>query len=403
MSPSYQTNTVTSSLESGLHRISWVEHDQSYSIIWHSENQTGTPKKICRVDDRINADQAYKLACEGCALLWTGDYHQARQLLLALSRRIEKKQQQKKPSASLFELFHKNRQAQAQKARILGMLLIPFAPNFRIELRRAPEVSETCQQVFDATYSTPAQQSLKAQHFCLSLRELLGLIGAYEWRKNGVMIDALRQKIHPYYGVFSPVRGEYLSLIQEARLAKPAEQIKAFDIGTGTGVIAAILARRGITEIIATDQDARALACAEHNLRQLKLEKQVRLAHCDLFPDAKADLIVCNPPWLPVKPGTAIEYALYDENSQMLKRFLAGLQQHLTNEGEAWLIMSDLAELLGLRAENDLTNWIQQAGLAVKSRSITTPRHHKSQDQSDPLFAARSKEVTSLWCLQVAQ
>ena len=93
-----------------------------------------------------------------------------------------------------------------------------------------------------------------------SLRELLGLIGAYEWRRKGVEIPALGgDRIHPHYGVFSPVRGEYVDLVAQAPL--PAGDT-AFDIGVGTGVLSAVLARRGLARVIATDQDARALACA---------------------------------------------------------------------------------------------------------------------------------------------
>lgn len=398
----FQAQAVQLTTSQGQQIISWQESGREFSYVWHSENQTSAPKKICLADDRISADSAYKLMCEGCAFLWQGDYHQARQLLMALSRRIDKKKQNRKPTESVTTSFHKHRQDQAQKARILGMLLIPFAAGFIIPLRRAPQVSEICQQVFSADYSSPAQAQLANTNFTLSLRELLGLIGAYEWRKNGVMITALNGKIHPYYGVFSPVRGEYLELIQNAQFASTASQITAFDIGTGTGVISAILAKRGVTKIIATDQDPRALACAQFNLQQLGYQNHVKLLKQDLFPEGHADLIVCNPPWLPAKPNAAIEYALYDADSQMLKRFLLGLKNHLNAEGEAWLIMSDFAEHLGLRQFGELERWIKEAELRVKNRLDARPQHKKTQDQQDPLHLARSKEKTSLWVLSLA-
>ena len=101
-----------------------------------------------------------------------------------------------------------------------------------------------------------------------SLRELLGLSGAHEWRKKGVEIPALGDRIHPHYGVFSPVRGEYVGLVAEAPLPPSSQPLAlAFDIGTGTGVLAAVLARRGAARIVATDQDPRALACAAKTSR----------------------------------------------------------------------------------------------------------------------------------------
>lgn len=176
----------------------------------------------------------------------------------------------------------------------------------------------------------------------------------------------------------------------------------AFDIGTGSGVLAAVLAKRGVQRIVATDQSDRALACAQDNLTRLKLQKQVDLQKVDLFPQGRAPLVVCNPPWVPAKPSSPIEYAVYDPDSAMLKGFLAGLAAHLTPGGEGWLILSDLAEHLGLRSRDELLGWIAQAGLTVKGRQDIRPRHPKATDASDPLHQARASEITSLWMLSAA-
>jgi hypothetical protein len=83
----------------------------------------------------------------------------------------------------------------------------------------------------------------------------------------------------------------------------------------------------------------------------------------------------------------------------MLKAFLSGLPAHLCAGGEGWLIMSDLAEHLGLRTREALLGWIADAGLQVLGRMDVKPVHAKAQDATDPLHAARSAEVTSLWRL----
>jgi methylase of polypeptide subunit release factors len=108
---------------------------------------------------------------------------------------------------------------------------------------------------------------------------------------------------------------------------------------------------------------------------------------------------VCNPPWLPARPSSPIEHAIYDEGSRMLRGFLAGLAEHLAPSGEGWLILSDLAEHLGLRPREQLMGWIEQAGLRVAGKLETRPRHPKAGDRSDPLHEARAREVTSLWRL----
>jgi methylase of polypeptide subunit release factors len=223
---------------------------------WRSESGVPPPKRVIVCDDRITADAAYRLACEGTAMLWRGDFQNARQLLQALARRLERTR--RKPAATPTEAFHLHRQAQSQRARTLGMLLVPLEADHRLPLRRAPDLRQACAEAYG-----PADEPYVA-----SLRELLGLIGAYEWRKKGVEIPALGERIHPHYGVFAPIRSEYVGLVAEAPL--PSKTL-AFDIGTGTGVLAAMLARRGVLRVVATDQDPRALACARENLVRLGL------------------------------------------------------------------------------------------------------------------------------------
>src|SRR6202011_5444186 len=188
-----------------------------------------------------------------------------------------------------------------------------------------------------------------------SLRALLGLIGAHEWRTKGIEIAAIGGRIHPHYGVFAPIRREYVDLVATAPLPDfRSSSSVAFDIGTGTGVLAAVLARRGIGRVVATDRDPRAVACAVENLQRLGLGEQVEVVQMDLFPEGRAALVVCNPPWVPARPSSPIENGIYDPESRMLRGFLGALPAHLEPKGEGWLILSDLAEHLGLRTRSEL-------------------------------------------------
>ena len=89
----------------------------------------------------------------------------------------------------------------------------------------------------------------------------------------------------------------------------------------------------------------------------------------------------------------------YDPESRMLRGFLAALPAHLEPGGEGWLILSDLAELLGLRPRSELLSAFEAAGLQVVDRSDVRPTHPRASDETDPLHAARAAEVTSLWRL----
>ena len=378
--------------------IHWNEGGEEKSALWRSENGTPPPRKVVIADDRMTAATAYRLACEGTALLWRGDYQNARQLLQAMARRCADKPK-KTNKINILDIidiepsqaFHLHRQAQAQRARTLGMLLLPFNADHSLPLRRAPDVRLAC---------TEAYGNAGEQQYVASLRGLLGIIGAHEWRRNGVEISALKSRIHPYYGVFSPIRGEYVDLLAETPLPKLVENHSiAFDIGTGTGVLAAVLARRDIKRIVATDQDQRALDCARENILRLGLDAQVEVMQADLFPEGRAALVVCNPPWVPARPSSPLEYAVFDPDSRMLKGFLHGLKDHLLLGGEGWLILSDIAEHLGLRSRALLLNWIDAAGLQVTGRQDVRPTHPRAADASDPLHAARAAEMTSLWRL----
>ena len=369
---------------SGHQTVAWTEAGQARSALWRSESGMPPPARVAIADDRMTADTAYRLACEGTALLWRGDFQNARQLLQALGRRADRKSF--KPSATPAEAFHLHRMAQGQRARALGMLLLPLAADYGIPLRRAPDVRQACAEA----YGTAEASSV------ISLRELLGLIGAHEWRKKGVEIAALEDRIHPHYGVFSPVRGEYVGLVAEAPLPSRA---LAFDIGTGTGVLAAVLARRGVARVVATDQDPRALACARENLARLGLAGQVGVVQANMFPEGRAPLVVCNPPWVPARANAPIEHAVYDPGSRMLRGFISGLTEHLEPGGEGWLVLSDLAEHLGLRTRAELLALFDEEGLKVVGRIDVRPHHPRASDPADQLHAARAAEITSLWRL----
>jgi len=382
--------------------ITWEESGAPQRARWRSESQA-MPATLQAVDDTLPANAAFRLISEGTGLLWRGDFHNGRQLLQALGRRVDKPPRadgrasahapaRTEAAALARDAFARHREAQARRAALLGRVLLEFEPDHTIALRRAPDVRAALTEAWGAPDGTPS---------VASLRELQGLIGAHEWRKKGVDVPALGGRIHPWFGVFSPLRGEYLGLIAQAPLPPGAQQL-AFDIGTGTGVIAALLAKRGVQQVVATDLDPRAIACATENLARLGVAKQARVVAADMFPEGRAALVVCNPPWVPTPANASIERAVYDPDSAMLRAFLAGLAAHLAPGGEGWLVMSDLAEHLGLRTRAEMLAWIADAGLRVVARHDTRPTHPKAGDPADPLFAARSKEVTSLWRLGAA-
>jgi SAM-dependent methyltransferase len=380
--------------------LHWLEDGKAFEARWRSHSDAPPAARVVVADGKMSADEAYGLACQGTALLWRGDFHEARQLLSALGRRADRPQRRARTAAATpstgtattpsADAFHLYRLARSQRSRTLNALLIPLNDDYSIPLRRAPDIRQACLEAYG-----PAETASVT-----SLRALLGVIGAHEWRTKGIDIPEAGGRVHPHFGVFAPIRREYVDLVAATPLPTAcASSSIAFDIGTGTGVLAAVLARRGIDRVVATDLDPRALACARENVRRLGLAERIDVVQADLFPEGRAALVVCNPPWIPARPSSPLEHGIYDPDSRMLRGFLAKLSEHLTTGGEGWLILSDLAELLSLRTRATLLEEFGAAGLRVVARHDVPPRHPRAADETDVLHDARTAEVTSLWRL----
>ena len=285
------------------------------SLPWLSST-TSPPRKVGLADDRTKADDALRRIRSGEALLYEGDFHNARQLLAALGRRLAPRRSRGAPPA---EAFRRERHRRREAHLLLNRLLVPVAAGWRIPLPRAPDVSEA---LGEALGPAPEGEGL------LPLREVLGAVGAHEWRRSGVRVAALGERVHPHHGVFAPVRGEYADLAGAVLAGRDLAGKVAFDVGTGTGVLAFLAARRG-ARVVATDSEPRAVACARENAVRLGLADRVEVRQADLFPEGRADLVLCNPPWIPADAHTPLERAVYDPGGRFLAGFLAGLADHL--------------------------------------------------------------------------
>jgi SAM-dependent methyltransferase len=377
--------------------IHWLDDGQEFAALWRSHSGMPPATRVVVTDGKMTADEAYGLACQGTALLWRGDFQEARQMLRAMGNRADRSHRRSGTSAATSiprpaEAFHLYRQARSQRARTLNALLIPLNDDYTIPLRRAPDIRQACAEAYG-----PAKTASVT-----SLRALLGVIGAHEWRTKGIELPEAGGRIHPHFGVFAPIRREYVDLVSTTLLpAACASTSVAFDVGTGSGVLAAILARRGIERVVATDLDPRALACARDNVQQLGLAEHIDVVQADLFPEGRAALVVCNPPWIPARPSSPMESGIFDPESRMLRGFLAALPEHLEPGGEGWLILSDLAEHLSLRTRAQLLEAFEAAQLRVVGRNDVAPRHPRVADKTDLLHIARAAEITSLWRLAV--
>ena len=376
-------------------------------LAWWSE-LVSPPERLGVADDRTTAEVALRRARSGEAFLFQGDWHNARQLLAAMGRRLRPVPPR---GPGLAAVFLADRASKRVEHELLGRLAVPLGPGWTSPLRRAPDLDAPLQAAFGAAPDGAA---------AMPLREVLGAVGAHQWRVRGVPVPALGATIHPAYGVFAPVRGEYVGLVAQAIAARasfdsgaapaalrsgrtelPLCGLTAFDVGTGTGVLALLLARAG-ARVVATDVEPRAVACAREHAARFGLAAAVEVVEADLFPPGQADLVVANPPWIPAAAYGPLDRAVYDPGGEVLARLVAGLPAHLSPGGEAWLVLSDLAERVGVRAPDALRDLLSAAGLRVAFTLEARPTHPRARDAADPLAQARAAEVTRLHALRVS-
>jgi methylase of polypeptide subunit release factors len=187
-------------------------------------------------------------------------------------------------------------------------------------------------------------------------------VGAHEWRKKGVEVPALgAAATTASIRITACFRRCAASMCSWWRRRRCHSSTLAFDIGVGTGVLSAVLAHRGVQRVVATDQDPRALACARDNLQRLGLQAQVEVVQADLFPDwalRQAPLIVCNPPWVPARASSPGRARGVRRGQPHAARLSGRAGSAPGAAGEGWLMLSDLAEHLGLRPREQLLGWM---------------------------------------------
>jgi methylase of polypeptide subunit release factors len=361
----------------------WAGRDRAAS--WLSPSSPA-PERLGEGDDRTVASAALARVRRGECLVYTGDFRNARQLLAAMGRRLSSRSGGRGDPGALYRA---EREQRALEHTLLGRVLVPIEDGFAVPLRHAPDAAAALAEALSPAPGLPG---------LLPLRELLGMIGAHEWRRKGVRVAALEASVHPHYGVYAPVRQEYVDLVAAAVGEWPVRGKRAVDVGTGTGVLAFVLARAG-ARVLATDLEPRAVACAKENAGRLGLEGAVEVVRADLFPEGRFDLAISNPPWLPDDARSPLERAIYDPGGAFLARLVAGLPERLEDGGEAWIVLSDLAELVGLRPPGHLERLASSAGLRVLDLRTARPAHPRSRDERDPLHDVRAREVTRLYRL----
>lgn len=362
----------------------------------HREDDSPLPTSVQPVDDTLSAKAALARVRRGEYLLWTGDWHNGRQLLSAMKRRIRPPRALPTEPAGRWRAERAHTGAVAEQ---LGRVYVVVEADNQVDLRRAPDTREALTWAFG---TAPGPR-------LIPLRTVIGALGAAGWTRKGLTVPGLQGTLIPRYGVFSPTRHAYVGLLD----AVDFEGRHVLDTGCGTGVIGLIALQRGASHVWAVDTEPRAVACARDNAARLGPAERYDAGVHDLFwPDQRFDLALFNPPWLPEPPRTRLDRAIFDDGG-VVRRWVEGLPGVLTPEGRGVLLISDLAVRLGLRDPEALPGWIAGAGLEVVERAAVPASHgrvvrksetagEKTDREADPVALARSREKVWRWVVAPA-
>ena len=180
---------------------------------------------------------------------------------------------------------------------------------------------------------------------------------------NPFLFSPSNHSLHMKYDrrqIYSP-EADTLMLLAAAR-AEVRSGDRVLEVGTGSGVIAAEIAR--ITHVVATDINPHSVLCAS--------KAGIDVVRTDLFTGIRGpfDLVLFNPPYLPTQPEERIddwfEYALDGGESgrAVIERFARNIGDILAPGGRILLLISSLTGLSEVQELFAGRNYI--AGIAMQ-------------------------------------
>lgn len=236
--------------------------------------------------------------------------------------------------------------------------------------------------------------------FLLPLPQVQGLNSAWQWYENGISVPVLRNKMHPYYGVYFPTRFDHLILFDQWLKRYNGAKKSAIDIGIGSGILSLQMIKYGFQKVFGTDTNPNAIVGLTEFMGDTKLSRKIALDHGSLFGkfNKPTELIVFNPPWLPqAHKLDRIDEAIY-YNKNLFSDFFAAAKKHLLPEGKLVVLFSNLGQITNATNEHPIEMELAKGGRfqleKCYKKSVKVASDKTKRDQH-----WRTLEEVELWVL----
>jgi hypothetical protein len=238
-------------------------------------------------------------------------------------------------------------------------------------------------------------------HFFLRFTDYLGMNGARQWYEKGILYPGLNVKLHPFYGTYFPTRTEHLQMFDEW-LLKPGDYQNAIEIGTGCGVLSFYMLKHGIKKITATDTNPNALFSFHQDLLRSAKSDNVQLIKASFFENLEfiqPDLVVFNPPWLPMESFTNIDKAMYYP-PDFFEEFFHQAHNLLPSTCRLLIFFSNYAEIAEITSKHPIKDELESNSRFSLIEKTTYTIQQKTSSRKDWLSLIRSREEAEIWYLK---
>ncbi len=283
--------------------------------------------------------------------------------------------------------FQEQREYRSQYRKLSNLVLIEIEHN-KLTLKKSPSIG-WLQKLYPETDS-----------FLLTFPSVQGLNSSWQWYQKGISVPVLRNRVHPYYGIYFPTRFDHLILFDNWLKRYEGSKKSAMDIGCGSGVLSFQMVRHGFQKVFGTDTNPNAIIGLKEFMSDTKLSRKIEVDLGHLFGrwENQTELIVFNPPWLPQsRELDRIDEAIY-YNDQLFSEFFEEAKKRLLPQGKLILIFSNLAEITNVEKQHPIENELAKGG-RFRLEKCFKKNVKAASEKTNRNQHWRSSEVVELWIL----